>query len=220
MITLYLDTSSSFLYTAILEDDIIIKEIKERLDNNLSVLTLPRIEEMLKESNININDIEKIIAVNGPGSFTGIRIGLTIAKTLAWARNIPIIPISSLEAMALSCREEFSYAVPVIDARRGFVYASIYDNENNSFIMNEKYLDFNTLMVALSNLPNRITLITNDKFDTEYDISEYDPNILNIVNKVKNREPVNPHAIDANYLKLTEAEENKIKEEQNDNRSE
>ncbi len=212
---LYLDTSSSFLYTAILEDDEVILEIKEKLENNLSVYTLPRVEDMLKKANVDINKIDKIIAVNGPGSFTGIRIGLTIAKTLAWAKKIPIIPVSSLEAMCLSAGEEYNYVVPVIDARRGFVYASIYDNQRDMFIMHEKYISLNTLLVALSNVEGSVNFITNDDIKVDYPILGYDPDISKIVRKVMNRESVNPHSIDANYLKLTEAEENKLKEENN-----
>ena len=219
MRTLYLDTSSSFLYTAILDDSNIIKEIKEKLDNNLSVYALPRVEQMLKEANTNINEIEKIIVVNGPGSFTGIRIGLTIAKTLAWAREIPIIPISSLEAMSLSAGEDYDYVVPAIDARRGFVYASIYDNQNDKFVMHEKHIDLNVLLVALESIQGTTTFITNDNIAVDYNIKAYDPDISKIVANVMNRESINPHAIDANYLKLTEAEENKLKEEENDNRS-
>lgn len=212
---LYLDTTSSFLYAALLENDKVIQEIKEKLENNLSIYTLPKIEEMLKQANIDINDIEKIIAVNGPGSFTGIRIGLTIAKTLAWAKNIPIIPLSSLEAMSLSAGEDYEYVVPVIDARRGYVYASIYDNQNDKFIMQEKYISFTTLLVALSNVTGTINFITNDKIDVEFPVIPYDPDIPKIVRNVMNRESINPHSIDANYLKLTEAEENKLKEENN-----
>lgn len=216
MITLYLDTSSSFLYTAIIKDDISIAEIKEELGNNLSSHTLPRIEELFKVKGISVDDIEKIIVVNGPGSFTGVRIGLTISKTLAWAKKIPIIPISSLEAMALSVDGEYNYVVPAIDARRNFVYASIYDNINNNFVMNEKYISMDTLNIALESLSGNICFITNDIIDSKYDREPYDPKIEKIVNTVKNREPVNPHSIDANYLKMTEAEEKKMKEEQND----
>jgi tRNA A37 threonylcarbamoyladenosine modification protein TsaB len=60
---LYIDTSSSFLYTAILDDDKILAEIKELMENKLSANTLPRIEEMLKVQNISIDDIDKIVAV-------------------------------------------------------------------------------------------------------------------------------------------------------------
>ena len=219
MKTLYLDTSSSFLYTAIIEDNDIIVEIKEKLGNNLSMYTLSRVEEMFTVKNISIDDIEKIICVNGPGSFTGIRIGLTIAKTLAWAKNIPIIPISSLEAMALSSDGNYNYVVPAIDARRNNLYASIYDNENGCFIMNEQHISKDTLEIAIQNLSGTICFISNDNIDVNYDLQPYEPKIDKIVFYTKNREPVNPHAIDANYLKLTEAEENKIKEDEYDNRT-
>lgn len=213
MITLYLDTSSSFLYTAIFKDDVSIAEIKEELNNKLSEYALSRIEGMLKINSIKPNEIKKIIVVNGPGSFTGIRIGLTISKTFAWALSIPIIPISSLEAMALSSDSSYDYVVPIIDARRGFAYASIYDNKNNSFIMNEKYISQNTLSIALESLNGKTCYITNDKIITDYDVEPYSPNIERIYNFVKNREGVNPHSVDANYLKLTEAEEKLMEED-------
>lgn len=216
MITLYLDTTSSYLYTALLKDNETVAEIKELLGNNLSEYTLPRIEEMLNVKGISVNDISKIIVVNGPGSFTGIRIGLTITKTLAWAKNIPIIPVSSLEVMALSSDGEYDYVVPAIDARRGFVYASIYDVKNKNFVMNEKHIDINTLNVALDSLVGDVCYISNDKLDTEYDVQPYEPKIEKIVNAVKERDGVNPHAVDANYLKMTEAEEKKLSEQEND----
>ncbi len=207
---LYLDTSSSFLYAAILEDDKVLEQIKDQLGNNLSSHTLPRVEEMLKVNNVKIDDIGKIICVNGPGSFTGIRIGLTIAKTMAWAKKIPIIAISSLEAMALSSDGEYNYIVPAIDARRNFVYSTIYDIQNKNFIMEEKHISLDTLQVVLSNLVGSISFVSNDKLDVDYDVQPYDPKIEKIVKECKNKEPVNPHSIDANYLKLTEAEEKKL----------
>ena len=216
MITLYLDTTSSFLYTAIIKDDNTIAEIKEHLGNNLSEYTLPRIEEMLTVRNISVDEIDKIVVVNGPGSFTGIRIGLTIAKTLAWAKNIPIIPISSLEAMALSYDGNYDFVVPAIDARRNYYYASIYDTKNKNFIMNEKYVSLEALDVALDSLVGDICFVTNDIIEIKYDSQPYDPKIEKIVKTVKDRDSVNPHSIDANYLKMTEAEEKKMSENKND----
>ncbi len=210
---LYLDTSSSFLYAAILEDDKVIEQIKDQLGNNLSSHTLPRVEEMLKINNVKVDDIGKIICVNGPGSFTGIRIGLTIAKTMAWAKKIPIVAISSLEAMALSSDGDYNYVVPAIDARRHFVYSTIYDTQNKNFIMEEKHISLDTLQVVLSNLVGNITFVSNDKLDVNYDVQPYDPKIDKIVKEFMDREPVNPHSIDANYLKLTEAEEKKLESE-------
>ena len=211
---LYLDTSSSFLYTAIIENEEVIVEIKEKLDKELSTEALPKISEMFEKSNVKTDEINKIIVVNGPGSFTGIRIGLTIAKTFAWAKKIPIIPISSLEAMALSYNEqEYRYIVPAIDARRNYVFASIYDKENCEFVMKEQYINMNTLEIAIENLPGKTAYISNDELKSNNEIIKYNPNIINIVINTKTKESVNPHSIDANYLKLTEAEE------KNDSRS-
>ena len=78
---LYIDTSSSYLYTAIVEDNNILGEIKEEFGQSLSEVALPKIASIFTENNIEPNEVNKIIVVNGPGSFTGIRIGITIAKS-------------------------------------------------------------------------------------------------------------------------------------------
>lgn len=216
MTILYIDTTSNFLYTALVVDNKLLAQKKEKLDNYLSMYTLSKIQELLSDNNKTVDDLGKIIAVNGPGSFTGIRIGLTIAKTLSWAKNIPIVLISSLEAMALSYDGDYDYVIPVIDARRNNVYATIYDTKNKSFVMHEQHISMETLNIALNNFKNKITIITNGKIETNYDVQPYDPNIERIVLEVSNRKSINPHSVDANYLKLTEAEENKIKEERHD----
>ncbi len=213
---LYLDTSTSFLYSALYKDGDVIASIKEQLNRDLSKDSLYLINEMFEKNNVKPDDIEKIIVVNGPGSFTGIRIGLSIAKVFAWAKKVPIIPISSLEAMALSADGDYDYVVPAIDARRNYLYASIYDIKNNSFVMNERYVSTDTLNVALDSMIGDICFITNDVIEAKYDIQPYDPKIELIVNMVKDRPSVNPHSIDANYLKMTEAEEKKMSEDKND----
>ena len=203
---LYLDTSSSFLYTGVVEDETLLCDRKIRFDKDLSTKALITLVTMLEEKNIEPNDIDKIILVNGPGSFTGCRIGITIAKTYAWALNKPICTISSLEAMSLT-DDEFDYHVPLIDARRGYVFAGIYDKDNNA-ILKDQYIKLSVLETAINNMSDNFTYITNDDFDIKGNIKKYDPDILKIVLTYRDREPVNPHGLDANYLKLTEAEEN------------
>lgn len=99
---LYIDTSSNYLYSAIAEDKTILAEVKEEFGQSLSEEALPKIVTLFEQANLNPKDIQKIIVVDGPGSFTGIRIGITIAKVYAWSLNIPITTIKSLEAMAIS----------------------------------------------------------------------------------------------------------------------
>lgn len=202
---LFIDTTSNYLYSALLIDENITGEIKENLGKDLSVFTLDRIKKMLDDNHTTPSDLDKILVVNGPGSFTGIRIGVTIAKTLAYSLNIPITTVSSLEVMALSSTQETTYKVPIIDARRGYVYAGIYDKEDNQILKNQ-YMSLEALKCAIDKLPGTYSVITNSDIDID-NIEVYSPNFLKIIMKNKNNECVNPHSVNPIYLKSTEAEE-------------
>ena len=204
---LYIDTSSSFLYTSIVEDNTLLGEIKEEYGQSLSEVALPKIVSMFEENDLKPTDIDKIIVVNGPGSFTGIRIGITIAKVYAWSLKLPITTIYSLEAMAISS-ENNCHHVPIINARRGYVFAAIYD-ENYNVVLKPQHIKLEDLKQKLTEISN-YEFITNDEFDDITNVTKYDPNMLKIVNKYKDKESVNPHSVNPEYLKLTEAEESKL----------
>ncbi len=202
---LYIDTTTSYLYTGIVEDDKLLAEIKEDCNRDLSKCALDKISKMIDSLSLRPTDIDKIIVVNGPGSFTGIRIGVTIAKTFAYSLNKEITTISSLEAMALSSKAGTKYIVPIIDARRGNVYGAIYDNLGNS-VLKDQHVSLNSLFAACENLIDDYIIIGSyEDLTTE----DYDPDILKIVNTFKDKESINPHAVNPIYLKQTEAEENK-----------
>ena len=202
---LYLDTSSSFLYAGIIEDNRLIDSICEEMASDLSKIALLKISNMFTNNNLKPNDIDKILVVNGPGSFTGIRVGITIAKTYAWGLKKDITTVTSLEAMAISSNFK-GYKVPLIDARRGYVYASIFD-ENNNEIFKACHISLELLKEKINELGNDVVIITNDDIDLEYNKEKYKPDILKIVQNYKDRENVNPHLVNPEYLKLTEAEE-------------
>ena len=202
---LYIDTTTSYLYTGVVEDNQLLSEIKKEYSKDLSSVALKNISDMLDSIHLKIKDIDKIMVVNGPGSFTGIRIGVTLAKTLAYALNIDIVTISSLEAMALSSKKNI-ITIPIIDARRGFVYGAIYDKDNNP-ILTDQYIKLDTLRIAGDNLLDDYTFIGNN--DLVDNIEEYSPNILKIVTTYKDKESINPHLVNPIYLKKTEAEETK-----------
>ncbi len=204
---LYIDTSSNYLYTAIVEDDKLISEIKEEFGQSLSEVALPKIVSMFEDNNINAKDIDKIIVVNGPGSFTGIRIGITIAKVYAWSLNIPITTITSLEAMSLSSNSNKVH-VPMINARRGYVFAAVYD-ENNKEIIEPQHIKLDELMEKISKIAD-YEIITNDEFEEINNTSNYSPDLLKVVLQFKDKEVINPHAVNPAYLKLTEAEESRL----------
>ena len=203
---LYIDTSSSYLYTSIVEDEKTLVEIKEEYGQTLSEVALPKIVSMFEKINIEPDNIDKIIVVNGPGSFTGIRIGVTIAKVYAWSLNIPITTITSLEAMSVSS-EEKKIHIPIINARRGYVFAAIYD-ENYKEILKPQHIELDKLQEKIKNIEN-YEFITNDKFENLEKTTNYNPNIIKIVQKFKGKEEINPHMVNPEYLKLTEAEERK-----------
>ena len=204
MTILYIDTSSSFLYSAIYKDGKVISSISEDYGQNLSEVALPRIADMINNNNLSPKDVDKIIVVNGPGSFTGIRIGITIAKVYAWSLNIPITAINSLEVMSTSSNKNTIH-VPILNARRGFVYTAIYD-ENQNIIKAPSHIKIDDLLNELKEYDN-YEFISNDDFEDTIETISYKPDFEKIINRFKDNENINPHAVNPEYLKLTEAEE-------------
>ena len=205
MKTMYIDTSSSFLFFGIVEDNKLLVEVKNKYEQDLSKMAMIDIEKAFKKARISPNDIDKIIVVDGPGSFTGIRIGITIAKVYAYNLKKEITTISALQAMALSSTEA-DYYVPMIDARRGYVYGAIYKNDLTC-LYEPVHIKLSVLEEEMKKYDN-IKVITNDDIDIDYKKEKYSPDILKIVNTFVNKKGINPHAVNPNYLKLTEAEEN------------
>lgn len=200
----YIDTSSSYLYAGISDNDILLSSVKKNLGSDMSKFTIKEVENLFKEASLEPKDIDKIIVVKGPGSYTGIRIGMTFAKIMAWSLKKEIVSLTSLDAM--SVLETSKVIVPLIDARRGFVFAGIYEYEK--VLMENQYLKLEKLQEKLASLKKDYVYIGNqNKFKLE-NFMEYDPDILKIVIKYEGLKGENPHMIEPEYLKLTEAEEN------------
>ena len=195
---LYLDTSSSFLYSGVVINNKLEASIKKEFGKTLSIYTLTEIKKMFSSIKMSLNDIDKIIVVNGPGSFTGIRIAITIAKTIAWSLRKKISTISSLDAMALSATG-YDYIIPYIDAKRDYGYFGVYDKNNNTILPN-KYIPLSFLKNYIKEIKNYI-VVTNDNIDISNKIN-YDPDILNIVNHYALKENINAHLVNPNYFKI------------------
>ena len=91
---------------------------------------LPMAEDMLKNAELRLSDVDLIAVAHGPGSFTGIRIGVSTVKGLAWAAEKPCVGVSTLEAMAWHGLAAGGYICPVMDARRSQVYNALFKIEN------------------------------------------------------------------------------------------
>lgn len=206
MISLFLDTCNHNIIIGLLKNNKLIVSINFINDNNLSEKLLPSIKEILNKNGIDKKELSCVYVSVGPGSFTGIRIGVTVAKTIAWSLKIKIIPVSSLEVIASTSNSE--YICPIIDARRGYVYAGLYDKNLNK-VMEDKYIELDKLLTVLKKY--NVEFIGYDNLISK--TLEPNPNIEKIVNKHMNDRSINPHSINPIYLKRTEAEE------KNDNRS-
>lgn len=201
MISLFLNTSSRYLNIAILKDNKVINEKNLELEKDLSALALFEIEKLFKETQLKPNDIDEIYCVDGPGSFTGLRVGITIAKVYAWSLNKKLYKVSSLYTMATSINND--YIIPLIDARRGYVFAGIYDKDYNQ-VLKDQYISLENLKNTVENLEGQYTYVTLDDFD--FQTQKYIPNLNNTFKYIK-KEEVDPYTFIPNYLKKTEAEE-------------
>lgn len=205
MISLFLDTSSSYLTLAILKDGKELKSLYEYLDKDMSKETLNKIKIMMDSLNLKPNDVSNIIVVTGPGSYTGLRVGVTIAKTYAWGLHKNLYSVSSLRTLATTISLENTYIVPIIDARRGYFFAGIYDEEYNE-VLKDTYIKYEDLKEKLDTLNKPYKFVTTSKVEGIESII-YKPNIENLFKHMKFDE-VSPHNLVPNYLKKTEAEEN------------
>lgn len=121
-----LDTSSKFGSISISRGHEIISEFNFISNDRLSSILIPGIEFALKTVNLNLNDIHIFGVGIGPGSFTGIRVGLATLKGLLFGKNKPIVPVLSLEALAYKTCQTQGLLIPIIDAKRNEIYMGGY----------------------------------------------------------------------------------------------
>ena len=192
---LFVDSATATLVVAIIVDDEIKYIFNEKTGKDMSVMVVPIIKEVFDVTKLKPKDIDKIFVTVGPGSFTGIRVGLTVIKVMAWTVKIPVIPISSLEVIASGTPGSSNIAL--IDARRGYVYAGGYDKKLVNFYK-DRY-------ILLEDIKEKGKFISYDAIK-----GSIKPNIdiLKVIKKHEKNKGVNPHTLNPKYLKLTEAEEN------------
>ena len=143
MISIFLDTSTKYLCIGIAKDHKVIYKFQQEAIKKQSELTIPFLSKALEEVNIRLNDIDEVNVTIGPGSFTGIRIGMCIAKVLASMKNIPLKAISSLNAYA-----SLGKKIVILDAKAKRVYLGIYNN--NEKVIDECVVEIETLKEMLN----------------------------------------------------------------------
>ena len=126
MISMFIDTSLSDVSIALIKDGKLLSKINNNIPGEHSIYVTKYVDDILKENNLSPKAVDEIIVVNGPGSFTGIRIGVTIAKMFAYLQNIRIVAITSLKARVVG--ETSKYILSKIDAKHNNYYIGIKIN--------------------------------------------------------------------------------------------
>lgn len=135
-----IDTSSKFLDIALGLDDEIIKEESYLLDRKHASQLVPRVKELLEKCKTPINKIDAFVIGLGPGSFTGLRIGVSTVKGFGIASGKPCIGVASMDSIACNAVESGKDIVPIIDAKRGQVYAAIYRKKGSHIMRLSDYM--------------------------------------------------------------------------------
>ena len=206
MICLFFDTSSDLLKVSLIKDNNIIFDKELHTKNDHSSYLVPTIDEAFKSNNIDFKELDEIIVGNGPGSFTGTRISIAVAKTYAFSFNIPVYMISSLEELIYD-NDGYDFYVPIIEEKKENLYFSIFD-KNKKRVMDDTYSSTEYMYKKLEELDGKILLISlSNKEYEKYDTVKASINALNIMKNIDvNNEKVNPHLLKPNYIKKIEAE--------------
>ncbi|MEN8005981.1 MAG: tRNA (adenosine(37)-N6)-threonylcarbamoyltransferase complex dimerization subunit type 1 TsaB [Candidatus Krumholzibacteriota bacterium] len=132
MLSLAIDTSTKWGRFALAQDGNILEYRPLNVSGSYADALLPVIEDMLAEAGRAKNELDRVGVTVGPGSFTGVRIGVATAKGLAWGLGCELVGVTSLAAMAAALLDEFpeaGFAVPVLDARRGEIFSGVFVRE-------------------------------------------------------------------------------------------
>lgn len=128
MKVLAIDSTAKAASAAFVYDETVIAEYTRNTGHTHSETLMPMIEDVLRASSVRIEDVDLVAVSAGPGSFTGVRIGISLVKGLCFGRNIPIAAVSSMDALAMNLQGFEGVVCPVMDARRNQVYTAIYRN--------------------------------------------------------------------------------------------
>ena len=181
-ISLFIDTSTKYLCVGIAKDNKVIYKVQEEALQKQSELTIPFLQKALAEVNISLNDIDEVNVTIGPGSFTGIRIGMCVAKVLASMKNIPLKAISSLNAYA-----SLGKKIVILDAKAKRVYLGIYnDNEN---VIDETVVEIEAFKQMLEDykdydvvLDSHLVGLTSEEIDVIENMNRISINTLAVSN--------------------------------------
>ncbi|MDN6161552.1 MAG: tRNA (adenosine(37)-N6)-threonylcarbamoyltransferase complex dimerization subunit type 1 TsaB [Atopostipes sp.] len=225
------DSSNKALTVAVIEDDILLTEQIINIKRNHSLQLMPAIDEALKQAEVSLEELDCIAVAEGPGSYTGLRIAITVAKSLAWSKEIDLVGVSSLKVLAAnSMAKNKKMIVPLFDARRENIYTGLYQwneseeletIEKDSHIAAKQWASFlseeypNYMIELLGSDAKKFYPVFKEELGDNVQlaaINQHLPRASSLAFLARNEEPVETHHFIPSYLKLAEAEEDWLKE--------
>ncbi|SEN39730.1 tRNA (adenosine(37)-N6)-threonylcarbamoyltransferase complex dimerization subunit type 1 TsaB [Lihuaxuella thermophila] len=233
---LAMDTSTLVMGIAVLhlEEKRVLGELTTNLHKNHSVRLMPALDQLLGDLELNMSDIQALAVSAGPGSYTGIRIGVTTAKTMSWALGLPLYSESSLTVLAMNGLRFDGVVVPLFDARRRRVYSGVYRREGERMVeqIPQQVVEVDLWLEQIAELNQPALFLGDDVVRFEEVIrrrlgekarfgtaAENIPRASQLGmlcrHKWANHEPPEHADFSPNYLQMTEAEANWIKKQGN-----
>ena len=213
MLILGIDTSTKICTCSIFDSENgVIAETSLSVKKNHSNIVMPIIDNLFKISDLNINDIDKIAVAIGPGSFTGVRIALGIAKGLAMALNKPLIAVNELDILEAIADGNENEVIPLIDARKERVYYKYQGNYIDNYLINLiSNFDKNKKYVFVGDGAINYTNILKDNLgDNAVILPMYNsfPRASILCELALNKEEANIYTLEPEYISKSRAEKN------------
>ena len=211
MLILGIDTSTKICTCSIFDSENgVIAETSLSVKKNHSNIVMPIIDNLFKISDLNINDIDKIAVAIGPGSFTGVRIALGIAKGLAMALNKPLIAINELDILEAIASGNENEIIPLIDARKERVYYKYQNTYVDDYLINLiSNFDKNKKYIFIGDGAINYTNILKDKLgDNAVILPMYNsfPRASILCELALNKEEANVYTLEPEYISKSRAE--------------
>ena len=232
MLILAFETSAKAASVALLEGDKLLSESYQNTGMTHSQTLMVMAEDMLKQCGKTAKDVDAVAVAEGPGSFTGVRIGVAAAKGFAWGREIPCYGVSTLEAMAQSLGIYDGYICPVMDARRSQVYNALFEADRGEItrIREDRAISLDDLAEDVKKLEKPVFLVGDGSILCYNTLLERVPSLVlppehrmhqravggGIIAARQIRAGISGDAaaLTPNYLRLSQAERERMEREQ------
>ena len=233
MLILAFETTAKAGSVALLEDTRLLAESYQNTGLTHSQTLMVMAEDMLKAAGKSMADVTAVAVAEGPGSFTGVRIGVAAAKGLAWGGELPCYGVSTLESMALTLGAYQGYVCPVMDARRSQVYNALFYVNSGVLerVSEDRAIALSDLAEELKSLKEPIFLVGDGSNLTYNTLKDSIPSLvlppehrmhqrasgvaLAAAKKIAAGDPGDAAAMVPNYLRLSQAERERMEKQKN-----